>query len=104
MGAEFVDRFAEGDFQRQAEMIDEEVARGVDAVLAPFFDPQAANEAVRRALAEGVTVYGLLAVPGLEPDEVAQLGSVLASWNQYAGFLRDHLAPIQGWGHHPVAC
>ena len=93
LGAEFVDRFAEGDFQRQAEMIDEEVARGVDAVLAPFFDPQAANEAVRRALAEGVTVYGLLAVPGLEPDEVAQLGSVLASWNQYGRVLAEITLP-----------
>ena len=93
LGAEFVDRFAEGDFQRQAEMIDEEVARGVDAVLAPFFDPQAANEAVRRALAEGIAVYGLLAVPGLEPDEVAQLGSVLASWNQYGRVLAEITLP-----------
>ena len=93
LGAEFVDRFAEGDFQRQAEMIDEEVARGVDAVLAPFFDPQAANEAVRRALAEGIAVYGLLAVPGLEADEVAQLGSVLASWNQYGRVLAEITLP-----------
>ncbi len=93
LGAEFVDRFAEGDFQRQAEMIDEEVARGVDAVLAPFFDPQAANEAVRRALAEGIAVYGLLAVPGLDEDEVAQLGSVLASWNQYGRVLAGITLP-----------
>ena len=93
LGADFVDRFAEGDFAEQSRFIDQEVARGVDAIIAPFFDPQATNDAVRRALAEGVAVYALLGVPGLEPDELEQIGINEASWQEYGRVLADLTLP-----------
>lgn len=86
---EFVDRFAEGDFALQARMIDEEVARGVDAIIAPFFDPEASNAAIGRALEAGVVVYALLGVPALEEDQLAQIGSTAASWNEYGRVLAE---------------
>lgn len=90
---EFVDRFAEGDFARQAAMIDEEVARGVDAIIAPFFDPKAANAAIGRALEAGVKIYALLGVPELPSDQLAQVGSTLASWNEYGKVLAEITLP-----------
>lgn len=93
LGVEFVDRFAEGDFALQARMIDEEVARGVDAIIAPFFDPEAANAAVGRALEAGVKVYALLGVPALPDDQLAQIGVTEASWLEYGRVLAEVTLP-----------
>jgi simple sugar transport system substrate-binding protein len=93
LGVDFVDRFAEGDFALQARLIDEEVARGVDAIIAPFFDPQAANAAIGRALEAGVKVYALLGVPDLPADQLAQLGVTEASWEEYGRVLAEVTLP-----------
>lgn len=89
LGVDFVDRFAEGDYALQAQMIDEEVARGTDAIIAPFFDPEAANAAIGRALDAGVKVYALLGVPALPEDQLSQLGVTAASWTEYGKVLAE---------------
>jgi simple sugar transport system substrate-binding protein len=93
LGVEFVDRFAEGDFALQARMIDEEVARGVDAIIAPFFDPEAANAAVGRALEAGVKVYALLGVPNLTDSQLVEIGVTEASWEEYGRVLGEITLP-----------
>lgn len=89
LGVDFVDRFAEGDFALQAKLIDEEIARGVDAIIAPFFDPKAANAAIGRALDAGVKVYALLGVPDLPADRLAEIGVTEASWEDYGRVLAE---------------
>lgn len=89
LGVDFVDRFAEGDYALQARMIDEEVARGVDAIIAPFFDPEVANAAIGRALEAGVKIYALLGVPALPEAQLSQIGSTAASWNEYGRVLAE---------------
>lgn len=93
LGVDFVDRFAEGDYALQAKLVDEEVARGVDAIIAPFFDPQAANAAIGRALDAGVKVYALLGVPDLSADQLAEIGDTEASWEEYGRVLAEVTIP-----------
>lgn len=93
LGIEFVDRFAEGDFALQAKMIDEEVARGVDGIIAPFFDPEVANAAIGRALDAGVKVYALLGVPNLTDAQLVQIGVTEASWEEYGRVLGEATLP-----------
>lgn len=93
MGVEFVDRFADGDYAVQAKMIDEEVARGVDAIIAPFFDPKAANQAIERAQAAGVKIYALLGVPDVPADELSKIGVTAASWTEYGQALAKITLP-----------
>lgn len=78
--ANFVDRYADGDFARQAQMIEEEVARGVDGIIAPFFDPETSNAAIRQALEAGISVFAIMGVPDLEDSEIDQIGYAETSW------------------------
>lgn len=86
VGAEFTFRFAEGDYARHAEMIEEEVVRGVDAIIGPWWDQTIYNNAFTTAVENGVFIYGLL---GIEPrytlpDEiVAKLGWAETSWRDF---------------------
>ncbi|MDR1187759.1 MAG: substrate-binding domain-containing protein [Bifidobacteriaceae bacterium] len=88
-GAEFVDRYAEGDYAAQARMIEEEVARGANAIIAPFFDPTAANDAIKAAVDKGVAVYALLGVPDLEADYLAKIGQAPTDWADVGGKLAE---------------
>lgn len=87
LGAEFVDRYAEGDYALQAQMIDEEVARGVDAIIAPFFDPTVANDAILNALEQGVAVYALLGAPDLPEADMAKIAVALTDWGDVGAEL-----------------
>lgn len=89
LGVEFVDRYAEGDLSRQAQMIEEEVARGVDAIIAPFFDPMVANNAVQAALDEGVAVYALLGAPDMPSESMAQIAQALTDWGDVGAKLAE---------------
>jgi len=86
VGANFTFRFAEGDYARHAEMIEEEVARGVDAIIGPWWDQTIYNEAFTNAVQNGVLIYGLL---GIEPrytlpeDIVSQLAWAETSWEEF---------------------
>ena len=93
LGVDFVDRFAEGDFTRQAEMLQEEIARGVDGIIAPFFDPQTTNRAVQDALETGVKIYGLLGLPTLDEAAMNRIGGVAASWDTYGRILAEVTLP-----------
>jgi ABC-type sugar transport system substrate-binding protein len=89
MGAEFTYRFAEGDYARQARMVEEEVARGVNAIIAPFFDPTAANAAITSALNSGVVVYGMLGIPDLPQAELDKMGWTSTSWTDVGRKLAE---------------
>jgi ABC-type sugar transport system substrate-binding protein len=89
LNAEFVDRYAEGDYAAQARMIEEEVARGANAIIAPFFDPTAANEAIKQAVDKGVAVYALLGVPDLEDEYLAKIGRAPTDWADFGGKLAE---------------
>lgn len=89
LGAEFVDRYADGDFARQAEMIEQEIARGVDGIIAPFFDPETANAAIRRALDEGIAIYAIMGIPALEDEELEQIGYADTSWYEVGRSLGE---------------
>jgi ABC-type sugar transport system substrate-binding protein len=89
LGAEFVDRYAEGDYAAQARMIEEEVARGANAIIAPFFDPTVANEAIREAIDKGVAVYAILGVPDIEPEYLAKMGQATTDWADVGGKLAE---------------
>lgn len=93
LGAEFVDRYAEGDYTRQAQMIEEEVARGVDAIIAPFFDPTVANAAVTKALDNGVAVYALLGAPELPPEQMSKIAVALTDWGDVGAMLAGVAEP-----------
>lgn len=86
VGADFSFRFAEGDYARHAEMIDEEVARGVDAIIGPWWDQTIYNDAFTNAVENGVLIYGLL---GIEPrytlpeEIVSQLAWAETSWEEF---------------------
>jgi ABC-type sugar transport system substrate-binding protein len=86
-GIDFVDRYAEGDFSLQAQYIEEEVARGVDAIIAPFYDPEATNDAIISALDAGVEVYAVLGVPDLPKDVLAEIGIAQTRWESYGEAL-----------------
>lgn len=88
-GVEFVDRYAEGDYSRQAQMIEEEVARGVDAIIAPFFDPTVANNAVTAAIDKGVTIYALLGAPELPAEYDAKVAKALTDWGDVGAKLAE---------------
>jgi ABC-type sugar transport system substrate-binding protein len=89
IGAEFTYRFAEGDYARQARMVEEEIARGANAIIAPFFDPTAANAAIASALGEGVVVYGMLGIPDLPQAELDKMGWTSTSWTDIGRKLAE---------------
>ena len=89
IGADFTYRFAEGDYAKQARMVEEEVARGANAIIAPFFDPTAANAAITSALGQGVVVYGMLGLPDLPKAELDKLGWTSTSWNDVGRKLAE---------------
>ncbi|MDR0366201.1 MAG: substrate-binding domain-containing protein [Bifidobacteriaceae bacterium] len=89
LGAEFVDRYAEGDFAAQARMIEEEIARGANAIIAPFFDATTANAAIKKAIDQGVVVYALLGVPEIESEYLAKMGQATTDWADVGGKLAE---------------
>ncbi|MCU1635867.1 MAG: sugar transporter substrate-binding protein [Cryobacterium sp.] len=93
LGVDFVDRYAGGDFSLQAQYIEEEVARGVDAIIAPFYDPEATNDAIVSALEAGVEVYAVLGVPNLQEDVLAEIGIAQTSWESYGEALGEIALP-----------
>lgn len=93
LGANFVDRYAEGDFTVQAQMIEEEVARGADAIIAPFFDPETANAALTSAIDQGVAVYALLGVPDLDEEYLTQISKATTDWGDFGAKLAEVALP-----------
>jgi len=59
-GIDFVYRYAEGDYSRHVRMIDEEIARGVDALVMPLWDPNIYNEVIVKAVEKGIYVFGIM--------------------------------------------
>jgi len=76
-GIEYTERYAEGDYARHADMMEEEIARGVDAIISPFWDPTIYNEAIIHAVNEGVVIVaGGFDVVGLPPEIYDKIGYV----------------------------
>ncbi len=86
MGADFHVCFAEGDYRRHAQLIDEAVAQGAEAIISPFWNGAAYEEAIARAMQQGVFVYGML---GVEPmrlfceEAPPHFGYVHADWKAF---------------------
>ena len=59
-GANFSHKFAEGDYKKHAQMIDQAVADGAHAIIGPWWDREIYKEAIIKAINKGVHVYGLL--------------------------------------------
>ena len=93
LGADFTFRFAEGDYARQAGMVEGEIARGANAIIPPFFDPTAANAAITAALEQGVVVYGMLGLPDLPEAELNKLGWTSTSWTDIGRKLAEVSLP-----------
>lgn len=78
-GVEFTYRFAEGDFARHADMVNEEIARGVDAIIGSFWDPLIYSDAITEAINTGIVVVSAGLAPenmDLPPEIRAKLGYV----------------------------
>jgi simple sugar transport system substrate-binding protein len=95
LNIEFVDRYADGDFARQAEMIEQEIARGVDGIIAPFFD-SSLDASIRNAIDQGVAVYAIIGVPALEESELDQIGYAETSWYEVGRLLGEITLPEIG--------
>jgi len=65
-GVAFSYRFAEGDFAVHVDMIYEEIARAVDAIIASFWDPDMYNDAIMEAIDNGIVVVSA----GLAPENM----------------------------------
>jgi len=89
LGVGFTDRYADGDFARQVQMIEEEVARGVSAIIAPFFDPEVSNAALKKAIDKGVVVYALLGVPNLPAEYLSKICQATTDWADFGGKLAE---------------
>src|ERR1700733_14450617 len=57
IGADFRVDFAEGDYQRHAQLIEEAVAQGAEAIISPLWDGILYKEAITRAIQQGVFVH-----------------------------------------------
>jgi ABC-type sugar transport system substrate-binding protein len=86
IGADFHMCFAEGDYHRHAQLIEEAVAQGAEAIISPLWDGIPYKEAITRAVQQGVFIYGML---GMEPmhllseDVSASFGYVNADWKVF---------------------
>jgi ABC-type sugar transport system substrate-binding protein len=86
IGADFRVDFAQGDYQRHAQLIKDAVAQGAEAIISPFWDNIPYQEAVTEAMQHGVFLYGML---GMEPmhllseDLSASFGYVNVDWNAF---------------------
>ena len=86
LNVDFTFRFAEGDYARHAQMIEEETARGVDAIIGPWWDESQYNEEISNAVQEGVFVYGILGIAPrntLPSEIVEQLGWADFDWYEW---------------------
>ena len=97
IGADFHVCFAEGDYQRHAQLIEEAIAQGAEAIISPLWDGSPYKEAITRAVQQGVFVYGML---GMEPmhllseDVLESCGYVNADWK---AFGRQLAAMAMDW-------
>lgn len=89
LGVNFVDRYAEGDYSVQAKMIEEETARGADAIIAPFFDPETANAAIEKAMDKGVVIYAILGVPEMDEEYLAKMAKATTDWGDFGEKLAE---------------
>jgi len=83
-GVNFTYRFAEGDYAKHNDMIAEETARGVDAIIIDMWDDTLYNTNITAAVRAGVTVIasgGYTNAPFLPADVVSKINAVL--WNFY---------------------
>jgi ABC-type sugar transport system substrate-binding protein len=86
IGADFHVDFAQGDYQRHAQLIKDVVAQGAEAIISPFWDSIPYQEAIIEAMQDGVFLYGML---GMEPmhllseDLSAGFGYVNVDWNAF---------------------
>jgi ABC-type sugar transport system substrate-binding protein len=89
---EFSFHFAEGDYVRHAQMIEDEVARGANAIIGPWWDATVYNHAIINAVKQGVIIYGFL---GTEPrrtlsdDIIDKLGWTETNWNKFGRQLAE---------------
>jgi len=83
-GIDFTYRFAEGDYARHNDMIAEEVARGVDAIIIPLWDPTLYNANIIDAVNAGVVILvsgGFGCADTLPPEIASKCNAVL--WDFY---------------------
>ena len=93
LGVTFSYRFAEGDYARHADMILEEAARGVDAIIGPWWDATLYNKAITEAVKKGVLVFGVSGIAprdtlpvdvarkcGWQSSELGPLGEMMARY------------------------
>ena len=86
LNVDFTYRFAEGDYAKHAQMIEEETTRGVDAIIGPWWDETQYNEEITDAVQEGVFVYGILGIAPrntLPSEIVEQLGWADFDWYEW---------------------
>lgn len=86
IGADFHVCFAEGDYQRHAQLIEEAVAQRAEAIISPFWNSTSYTEVIAGAMKQGVFVYGMLGVEPMRPlsEEAPEgFGYVNADWKAF---------------------
>jgi ABC-type sugar transport system substrate-binding protein len=92
IGADFHFDFAQGDYQRHAQLIEEAVVQGVDAIISPMWDGIPYKQALAGAVHQGVFVYGMLGVEPmrlLSEDISVSFGYVNADWKAFGRQLAE---------------
>jgi len=94
LGINFSYRFANGDYALHTQMVDEEVAAGANAIIAPFWDESIYNDVIKNAVDKGVIVYGILGMgpkANLDADTVSKLAWAEFDWYAW-GFSAGNAA------------
>jgi ABC-type sugar transport system substrate-binding protein len=86
LGIEFSFKFAHGDYKNHAKMIEDACTNGFNAIIGPWWHALLYNDAITKAVKQGVFVYGML---GMEPrhalcqSTVTRLGWAETNWYDY---------------------
>jgi ABC-type sugar transport system substrate-binding protein len=86
IGADFHVYFAEGDYQRHAQLLEEAVAQGAEAIISPLWDASPYTAAISKAIQQGVFVYGMLGIEPIRllPNDVSEYcGYIDADWKAF---------------------
>ncbi|MFT4029225.1 MAG: substrate-binding domain-containing protein [Protaetiibacter sp.] len=101
-GADFTFQFASGDFAKQAQLMQQAVAGGADAIIAPLWDENLFVQPVVDAHAAGVAVYGLMGMapkdglPAEVQDAVGWDDIDLVEWGEKIGEVSLEHVPDGG--------
>ena len=97
-GAHFSYKFAEGDYKKHVQMIDEAVEKGAHAIIGPWWDRDMYKEAITKAISKGVHMYGFLSGrPHLSSDiGPDKFDFAEAQWHAYGRELAAIVTKMEG--------